>query len=407
MGCPVNNVKSMEESLRFRRQKLVIVLLASANSDSRAVDFIMRNFHVMDVISDNVDFYMPGYGINRYNHIGNTKNFDCISRAAKEMFPDFHTSEVDQRLCFLGRRCTMKIQTAPIVINSPRLGEIVFNVAEFTDFVMEFTRRIDGFHFLGGCQMVLLQPDEDGIPDYRHASVYDLDSIINTQSGPSLDAFIHRVFQLIRDSDRINDNYRRYNNLRRIFFGPRNRQSHINSIIKQIDALYYESTRTNEREARYDIVIKNIILDINNCLHWDITTENFYFISYSSRNIMLAKTLKKLLLCNNIHVWIAPDGIPQGREYPIVIPTALKLSKVFVLLLAPDSARSTWVKRELAIAIGNSCNTKIKVLLAEGMTINDVRQDNELCFLLDQIQIKYDYQEIIYSETLFKQFINE
>lgn len=407
MGCPVNNVKSMEESLRFRRQKLVIVLLASANSDSRAVDFIMRNFHVMDVISDDVDFYMPGYGINRYNHIGNTKNFDYISRAAKEMFPDFHTSEVDQRLCLFRPQMYDENTNCPIVINSPRLGGVVFNVAEFTDFVMEFTRRIDGFHFLGGCQMVLLQPDEDGIPDYRHASVYDLDSIINTQSGPSLDAFIHRVFQLIRDSDRINDNYRRYNNLRRIFFGQRNRQSHINNIIKQIDALYYESTRTNEREARYDIVIKNIILDMNNCLHWDITTENFYFISYSSRNIMLAETLKKLLLCNNIHVWIAPDGIPQGREYPIVIPTALKLSKVFVLLLTPDSARSTWVKRELAIAIGNSCNTKIKVLLAEGMTINDVRQDNELCFLLDQIQIKYDYQEIIYSETLFKQFINE
>lgn len=49
----------------------------------------------------------------------------------------------------------------------------------------------------------------------------------------------------------------------------------------------------------------------------------------------------------------------------------------------------------------------MKVLLAEGMTINDLRQDNELCFLLEQIQIKYDHQKIIHSETLFKQFINE
>ena len=66
MGCPINSIKELENGLRYRRQKLVVVILASANSDSRATDFVLRNFHEMDMLSDDVDFYLPGYGINRY-----------------------------------------------------------------------------------------------------------------------------------------------------------------------------------------------------------------------------------------------------------------------------------------------------------------------------------------------------
>lgn len=76
------------------------------------------------------------------------------------------------------------------------------------------------------------------------------------------------------------------------------------------------ATRHHDRERHYNIIVQNIIIDMNRCLHWDISEEEFYFISYSSRNVMQAETLKRLLQDNNIHVWIAPDGIPQGREYP-------------------------------------------------------------------------------------------
>ena len=60
MGCPVNSIKEMEDGLRHRRQKMVIVILVNANSDSDAVEFIRNNFHVMDIISNDVDFYLPG-----------------------------------------------------------------------------------------------------------------------------------------------------------------------------------------------------------------------------------------------------------------------------------------------------------------------------------------------------------
>uniref|UniRef100_UPI004025F7E0 toll/interleukin-1 receptor domain-containing protein n=1 Tax=Prevotella sp. TaxID=59823 RepID=UPI004025F7E0 len=167
------------------------------------------------------------------------------------------------------------------------------------------------------------------------------------------------------------------------------------------------ATRHHDRERHYNIIVQNIIIDMNRCLHWDISEEEFYFISYSSRNVMQAETLKRLLQDNNIHVWIAPDGIPQGREYPLVIPTALKLAKTFVLLLTPDSAKSQWVRRELAIAIGNSVDTKVKVILSEGFTISDIRNDNELEFLLDRVQIKYEYSDLIHSSDILNSFISE
>lgn len=397
MGCPVNSIRAMEDGLRYRRQKMVIVILASANSDSRAVDFVLRNFHEMDLLSDDVDFYLPGYGINKYNrHLPRDyKPTEWMLEEAERNFPDFH-----ERRRFLFGLQNTRLQ----VIDSPRLGPIIFNVAEFTDFVLEFTRRIDGFHYLGGCQMVLLRPTYEGSPNYDEARVYDLDNIINSQSGLSLDSFLFRTFQAIRSGSF--ETIRQFRNplLRKIFTHNKLSKS---TIIHEIDDLYDKATRYHDTEGHYNFIVQNIIKDMNRCLHWDISEEEFYFISYSSRNVMQAETLKRLLQDNNIHVWIAPDGIPQGREYPLVIPTALKLAKIFVLLLTPDSAKSQWVRRELAIAIGNSVNTKVKVILSEGFTVSDIRNDNELEFLLDRVQVKYEYSDLIHSSDMLYSFISE
>ena len=397
MGCPVNSIRAMEDGLRYRRQKMVIVILASANSDSRAVNFVLRNFHEMDLLSDDVDFYLPGYGINKYNrHLSRDyKPIEWMLEEAERNFPDFH-----ERRRFLFKTENTRLQ----VIDSPRLGPIIFNVAEFTDFVLEFTRRIDGFHYLGGCQMVLLRPTYEGTPNYDEARVYDLDNIINSQSGLSLDSFLYRTFQAIRNGS--SETIRQFRNplLRKIFTHNKLSKS---TIIQEIDDLYDNATRYHDTEGHYNFIVQNIIKDMNRCLHWDISEEEFYFISYSSRNVMQAETLKRLLQDNKIHVWIAPDGIPQGREYPLVIPTALKLAKTFVLLLTPDSAKSQWVRRELAIAIGNSVDTKVKVILSEGFTVSDIRNDNELEFLLDRVQIKYEYSDLIHSSNMLNSFISE
>lgn len=252
--------------------------------------------------------------------------------------------------------------------------------------------------------MVLLRPTNDGTPNYDAVRVYDLDNIINSQSGLSLDSFLFRTFQAIRNGSF--ETIRQFRNplLRKIFTHNKLSKS---AIIHEIDDLYNYATRWHDTERYYDCIVENIIKDMNRCLHWDICEEEFYFISYSSRNVMQAETLKRLLQDNNIHVWIAPDGIPQGREYSLVIPTVLKLAKTFVLLLTPDSAKSQWVRRELAIAISNSVDTKVKVILSGGFTVSDMRRDNELEFLLDRVQIKYEYSDLIRSSDMLYSFISE
>ena len=117
--------------------------------------------------------------------------------------------------------------------------------------------------------------------------------------------------------------------------------------------------------------------------------------------------LGRLLQERGKHVWIAPDGIPQGREYSLVVPTALKLAKHFVLLLTPDAAMSSWVKRELDIAISNQANTRVKVLLADGFSVNDIRRDNELMFYLNRVQVKFEYEDVTRNQDSLDRFISE
>ena len=83
------------------------------------------------------------------------------------------------------------------------------------------------------------------------------------------------------------------------------------------------------------------------------------------------------------------------------------MAKHFVLLLTPDSARSNWVKRELDIAISNEANTKVKVLLAEGFSIDDIQRDNELMFYLNRVQVKFEYDDVVRNNDSLDRFISE
>lgn len=403
MGCPINTITELENSLRYRRQKMVIVILASANSDSRAVEIVLRNFHEMDVLSGDIDFYLPGYCLKHPIPIEAKEYF---TNEAAKTFPDFHSSMMKHR-GLLSRQFNDNAISLIQVINSHRLGPILFNAAEFTDFVLEFTRRIKGFHYLGGCQAVIIKPDNNGMPDYQKARVIDLDSVAYSSGGPSLDTFLFKTFNIIRDTN-IAENKRHINPILRRLFGTTKVQDRTADIIvKKIEALYNEATEHSNDDYRYEKIADKVISDINNCLQYDITTGDFYFISYSSKNTMQAEMLKMLLQHHQIHVWIAPEGIPQGREYPLIIPTTLKLAKVFVLLLTPESARSHWVKNELAIALNQRDYTKIKVVLYGGISIDDIRNDDELHFLLERIQIKYKYVDIVDSVETLKAFIRE
>ena len=139
-------------------------------------------------------------------------------------------------------------------------------------------------------------------------------------------------------------------------------------------------------------------------LRWKLT-EDFFFISYSSQNVMKAEMLKMRLLNKGLKVWIAPDGIPQGRSYSQAVPTALMFAGHFVLLLTKEAANSRWVMRELDVAINNEDNMKVKVLLTDDFTINDLRDNKQLHFYLNTVQISYNYDDVINDDDAFNKFV--
>lgn len=391
MGVPVNTIKQFEENARHSRKSWTMIIFANASSDSKAVEYVIRNFHEMDIISDDVDFYLPGY--NKHDLRSNVSRDELKWRNdyLSEEYQDYHGEDsfCQGVLSFVGRR-----RKFVKVIDSPRLGPIIFNEAEFTDFIMEFNRKNHGYHYMGTCQMIIV-PLASGFPDYSRIRSYDLDAIIDCPSGPSLDSFFHHVVHVIRDSHPYTGN----SFLARLM-GRRD------NVLTEIDRLYEEATMFRGSDDRYEIIINNVIVDMERCLQWSLR-EEYFFISYSSKNVLKAAMIGRSLQEIGKHVWIAPDGIPQGREYSLVVPTALKLAKHFVLLLTHESACSNWVKRELDIAISNEANTKVKVLLAEGFSIDDIRRDNELMFYLNRVQIKYEYEDVIRNPDMLDRFISE
>ncbi len=398
MGCPIRSLKQFESELAYYNKNWAVIIFANAYSDSRAVDFVIRDFHIMDRISDDVNFYMPGYCLS-----WDRSRFDepstWMNNELNEAHKDYHCAinyeqTFSNRWIPFTRKYKQKRSTDKgySIIESPRLGPIYFSDADFADFIMEFTRQKKGYIRSGACELILL-PIVERKADYLASRVYDMDAIIDCPSGNSLDYFLHQLFQIMRNGSTLNDT----NLWSRLF----NRSA---DVLMKADRLYNESVSSHFADEKYEIVIRQVVLDIERCIHWSLQ-EEFYFISYSSRNVMLAENLKLEMQDMGKKVWIAPDGIPQGREYSLVIPTTLKLAKNFVLLLTPDSAHSHWVKRELDIAISNGPSTRVKVVLAEGYTINDIRHDNELYFYLNRVQIRYEYTEIMEDPSKFSAFI--
>ncbi|MBR5335801.1 MAG: hypothetical protein IKV23_05955, partial [Bacteroidaceae bacterium] len=313
MGVPVNSIMQFEENARYSRKSWTMIIFANAASDSRAVEYVIRNFHEMDIISDEVDFYLPGYDRHNIQHEVDDNELDWRNNMLSDEYQDYHgKNSYAHGILSIARKKRQFVR----MIDSPRLGPIFFNDAEFTDFIMELNRKNHGYHYMGTCQMNVL-PILDGTPDYSRMRSYDLDAIIDCPSGPSLDSFFHHVVHVIRGT--------RPYLLQSLFSHLMGRRD---NVLVEIDRFYEEATMFRGHNDRYQIIINNVIVDMEKCLQWSLQ-EEYFFISYSSKNVLKAAMVGRLLQERGKHVWIAPDGIPQGREYSLVVPTALKLAKHF------------------------------------------------------------------------------
>lgn len=122
-------------------------------------------------------------------------------------------------------------------------------------------------------------------------------------------------------------------------------------------------------------------------------TEDYVFLSYSSKEPEQVKLVLEALEENNIKCWKAPRSIPPGSDYTIEIFDAIAGCKVFVLMLSENSMGSKWVPRELDIAINNN-----KIIIP--FHIDESQMDGRFAFYLCNVQKIDAYKKV-------KQALNE
>lgn len=74
------------------------------------------------------------------------------------------------------------------------------------------------------------------------------------------------------------------------------------------------------------------------------------FISYSSKNHVIAQLIFDKLENESVKCWMAPQSLNGGDEYEGVIDEAIRACKVFVLVFSEPAVNSRWVNSELTIA---------------------------------------------------------
>ena len=75
------------------------------------------------------------------------------------------------------------------------------------------------------------------------------------------------------------------------------------------------------------------------------------FISYKSEDYEMAAWVRSTLETNGITCWMAPSDIPGGSDYASEIPNAIANCRVFVVIISQKAQTSTWVPKELSLAV--------------------------------------------------------
>ena len=89
-----------------------------------------------------------------------------------------------------------------------------------------------------------------------------------------------------------------------------------------------------------------------------MSNERFVFISYASKDKIVAQSLCNYLEKNDLNCWIAPRDIPPGKDYADAIIDGITHSRVMIVLFSETSNVSNHVKNEVERAF----NKKIEII---------------------------------------------
>ena len=88
------------------------------------------------------------------------------------------------------------------------------------------------------------------------------------------------------------------------------------------------------------------------------------FLSYNSNDELWVRRLKTALAARGFKVWLAPDEIVAGEQFPSAIERGMAECQAIALVFSPESVASGWVKEEYntALVLINRSTTRIPLI---------------------------------------------
>lgn len=312
------------------------------------------------------------------------KRLDVFSREIKIILPGFHVTEkstpdsgdevkdnMDKFAIYNHREENIDYHGKDPVFHTyiESHGDIYYNDVDFSNFMLDLEDNCSNFEYCARTDLVVL-PTQNGEILYDKVITFNLDLLGDHEKSneSQVERFFLAIFKLIR----------------------RDEDKHSLSLLSKMRDVYFDLAPNSIFSNSFNVLIRldNRLLEY---MKWKEHDE-IYFISYSSIDSPQAIKFKDFLEEKGKNVWMAPEGIPSGLDYACVIPAALRITSHCLVLLSHNSAKSKWVRREIAKAISN--DRKLDGILLEGFTKDDIRKYDHLDFLFENIQIRFNLSDI-------------
>lgn len=128
----------------------------------------------------------------------------------------------------------------------------------------------------------------------------------------------------------------------------------------------------------------------------------YAFISYSTKNQVIANAIRNTFIANRIDTWMAPYSITPGSKYAQSITNAIRNCSCFVLLLSNASQESEAVDSEVELA-ALTFKKNIVTIQIEEVELNDAFTfyiHNKQMLKLDKIDVASPTMKAILSTVV-------
>lgn len=237
-------------------------------------------------------------------------------------------------------------------------GDVQFYIKDFVDSVhkLEMHNEIH-WRYSGECELLLFNLDDRKtiIPEDFYS--YNLDDII--RNGRNISSFIRETINIGRDA-----------------IDKRTAKRRLDEIFARLIMPDVNSGIDNRYFRGFDFLRERGFVE-----------NNYYFISYSSKDYGLVNKIRELIEKAGIQCWMAPRDIPNGTNYAHIIELSIRNAEKFILMLSESSIWSVWVEKELQRAIHYFQHTEADRILPVWIDKPIVLDNTPMGYTLEGVQI--------------------